>query len=70
MVARERHLGGAHEVEVVLLEPVHLVGVPAEEAGACMISGRTSTGGIIIVNPFAVAFWAASCSRPSWSSAP
>ena len=34
MVARQRHLGGADQVEVVGLEPVDLVGVRAEKAGA------------------------------------
>ena len=34
MVRRQRHLRGAHQVEVVGLEPVDLAGVRAEEAGA------------------------------------
>ena len=34
MIAGQRHLGGADQVEVVGLEPVHLLGVRAEEPGA------------------------------------
>ena len=34
VIAGQRHLGGADEVEVVGLEPVHLLAVRAEEAGA------------------------------------
>ena len=52
VIAGQRHLGGADEVEVVGLEPVDLLGVRAEEPGARHHSGRTSTGGIISVNPF------------------
>ncbi len=34
VVRRQRHLGGAHEVEVLALDPVDVVGGLAEEAGA------------------------------------
>ena len=34
VVAGQRHLGGADQIEVVGLEPVHLLGVRAEEPGA------------------------------------
>ena len=34
MVAGQRHLGGADQVEVVGLDPVHLVGVGAQKSGA------------------------------------
>ena len=34
VVAGQRHLGGAHQVQVVVAEPVHLGGVRAEEPGA------------------------------------
>ena len=46
VVARQRHLGGSDEVEVVaLVEVVHLVGVLAEEAGALHRLGQHQGGG-------------------------
>ncbi len=70
MVPGQRDLGRADEVEVVVGEVVDLVRVGARNPVPAMISGRTSTGGIIIWKPLAIAFCAASCSIPSCSMAP
>lgn len=60
MIAGQRHLRGADEVQVVLLvEVIDLVGVGARNPVPPMTSGRTSTGGTINVKPLAVAFCAA-----------
>ena len=43
--AGQRHLGGADEVQVVALDPVHLLVVLAEEAGALHGAGLDQRGG-------------------------
>ena len=70
MVAGERHLGGADEVEVVGLEVVDLVGVLAEEAGAGHDLGLDQRRRDHGVNPASIAWCSARLSSASWSRAP
>jgi hypothetical protein len=60
VVAGERHLARADEVQVVGLELVDLVGVLPRKPVPRMTSGRTSVGGIMGMNPASTARWSAS----------
>jgi hypothetical protein len=60
VVAGERHLARADEVQVVGLELVDLVGVLPEEAGAAHDLGPHERRGIMGMNPASTARWSAS----------